>query len=266
MRILFIGDIVGKPGRQAVRDLLPGIRERYRSEFVVANGENAAGGFGLTPPVAEELFGYGIDVLTSGNHIWDRSDVLPLLDGDPRVVRPANYPPGVPGLGATVISTRGVRIGVINVAGRVFSPSHLDCPFRTVDRELDALVGRADIFVVDFHAEATSEKVAFGWYLDGRVSAVIGTHTHVQTADFRVLPNGTAYITDVGMTGPIDSVIGIKTDIILERFLYQLPVRFEVAGGIRCLSGVVVDIDGEGKAARIEPVSALSDPGACPNN
>ncbi|MEW6335280.1 MAG: TIGR00282 family metallophosphoesterase, partial [Thermodesulfobacteriota bacterium] len=212
MKILFIGDIVGKPGRRAVRELLPGIVEDHRIDLVIANCENAAAGFGVTGEVIEELQDCRIDVLTSGNHIWDKKEILEIIEGCDRLLRPANYPAGAPGRGCLVMTAPGgLRVGVINLAGRVFMHP-LDCPFRTADREIGTLKSRADVIIVDMHAEATSEKIAMGWYLDGRVGAVVGTHTHVQTADERILPGGTGYITDAGMTGPFDSVIGIRRE------------------------------------------------------
>lgn len=252
MKILFIGDIVGKPGRRAVRDLLPDIIEERRIDFVIANCENAAAGFGVTAEIVEELFNGRIDVLTSGNHIWDKKEVLDFLGDEKALLRPANYPAGAPGWGSVVLpAPGGLTVGVINLAGRVFM-SPLDCPFRTADREIDLMRKRTGVIIVDIHAEATSEKVALGWHLAGRVTAVLGTHTHVQTADNRVLPGGTAYITDVGMTGPFDSVIGIRKEAILERFLLQIPNRFEVAKGDVRLQGVAVDVDGAGRAVAIE--------------
>ena len=243
MKILFIGDIVGKPGRRAIRELLPGIVEENRIDCVIANCENAASGFGVTGEIVEELYSRHIDVLTSGNHIWDKKEILEFIDEDQRLLRPANYPHGVPGRGNVVIPTRsGVQVAVLNLAGRVFM-NPLDCPFLTADRELDQLRKKARVIIVDMHAEATSEKIALGWYLDGRVTAVLGTHTHVQTADERVLPGGTACITDVGMTGPFDSVIGIKKDSILQRFLLQMPNKFEIAKGDVRLQGVIVECE-----------------------
>ncbi|MCL6451179.1 MAG: TIGR00282 family metallophosphoesterase [Acetobacteraceae bacterium] len=256
MNILFVGDIVGAPGRQAARQLLPGLRREFDADLVLANGENAAGGIGLTPEVAEELFSCGIDVLTTGNHVWDKKEILPALEKDVRLLRPANYPEGAPGRGSALVAARnGEAVGVINLSGRVFFPTHLDCPFRSARQELEALSGRARVIIVDLHAEATSEKVAMGWFLAGRVTAVVGTHTHVQTADARVLPGGTAYITDVGMTGPTDSVIGIKTELVLERFQSQRPVRFEVARGAVHLSAVVVEADSQGRALSIHSLT-----------
>lgn len=241
VNILFIGDVIGRQGRNALEHLLPAIKDRFQVDFTIANGENVAGGFGLTRRLAEELAALGVDLLTSGNHIWDRREMLTELDSVSNVLRPLNYPPGVPGRGWGNFETAdGTRITVINVSGRVFMQA-LDCPFRAVDAAL-AQAQKA-ITIVDIHAEATSEKIAMGWYLDGRVSAVIGSHTHVQTADERVLPGGTAYITDAGMTGPFDSVIGVDKVSILARFLTALPNRFEPAQGDVRLCGVVVSVD-----------------------
>ncbi|MCR4403287.1 MAG: TIGR00282 family metallophosphoesterase [Firmicutes bacterium] len=255
LRILFIGDIVGKPGRRACQTLLPEIVQRLRADAVIANGENAAGGFGLTADTSKEILGCGVHVITTGNHVWNKREFYQVLAASERVLRPANYPPGAPGRGAAVFQVAGgVRLCVVNLAGRVFM-APVDCPFRTVDRILEELSPSCDLFVVDFHAEATSEKVALGWYLDGRVASVVGTHTHVQTADERILPGGTAYITDLGMTGPVDSVIGVRTDIIVQRFLSGLPAKFETASGRAQVSGALVTVDtGTGKAKDIERV------------
>jgi hypothetical protein len=254
MRIFFIGDIVGAPGRRAVEELLPRVVDRYFIDLVVANGENAAGGIGITPQVAEQLLNQGVDLLTSGNHIWKHKEILPYLDETDRLLRPANYPPDTPGRGYTVIETAiGEKAAVINLEGRVFM-NPLECPFRTVDAILAALPPQVKIILVDMHAEATSEKLAMGWYLDGRVSAVIGTHTHVQTADERILPQGSGYISDAGMTGPINSVIGMKKEVILERFLSQRPQPFKVATQDIQLQGVVVDVDGDGRCREISRV------------
>jgi metallophosphoesterase (TIGR00282 family) len=259
VRILFVGDVHGKPGRRIVAERLPGLRRAYGVDAVIANGENAAGGAGLTASVAAELFAAGVDAITGGNHIWQNREAYDLLDSDPRVLRPANYPPGVPGRGAAVITAPGgATVGVLNLQGRVFMMS-IDDPFR-VGREQAALLRRsAPVVVVDFHAEATSEKVAMGWYLDGAVSAVIGTHTHVQTADERILPGGTAYISDAGMTGPRDGIIGMAREAILDRFLTQLPVRFEVAPGPVQLNAVLLAVDADGRATAIERVQLFSD-------
>jgi metallophosphoesterase (TIGR00282 family) len=260
MKILFIGDVVGKPGRRAVRELLPGIVEEHRIDFVIANCENAASGFGVTAEIVEELYAAHIDVLTSGNHIWDKKEVMAFVDDCESLLRPANYPEGAPGRGSVVMpSPGGIPVGVINLAGRVFMHP-LDCPFRTADREIEKLRKKTRVIIVDMHAEATSEKIAMGWYLDGRVTAVLGTHTHVQTADERILPGGTGYITDVGMTGPFDSVIGIKKDAILQKFLLQIPNKFDVAKGDVRLQGVTVDIDAEGRAVAMARLNAAIGP------
>jgi metallophosphoesterase (TIGR00282 family) len=261
MKILFIGDIVGKPGRRAVRELLPGIVEERRIDFVIANCENAAAGFGVTAEIVEELYGAHIDVLTSGNHIWDKKEVMEFVDDYETLLRPANYPEGAPGRGSVVIPSRGgIPVGVLNLAGRVFMQP-LDCPFRTADREIEKLRKRARVIIVDMHAEATSEKIAMGWHLDGRVTAVLGTHTHVQTADERILPGGAAYITDVGMTGPFDSVIGIRKDSIMQRFLMQIPNKFDIAKGDVRLQGVTVEVAPDGRAIGVERLNvSLQEP------
>jgi metallophosphoesterase (TIGR00282 family) len=252
MNILFIGDIVGKAGRTVVSDHLADLASARAADLIIANGENAAGGFGITPRLAQELFTRGIDVLTSGNHIWDRREIFDYFKEEPRLLRPANFPSG-PGEGLYQGRTKaGIEYAVMNLQGRVFMANN-DCPFRAADRLLEKLPPSCKIRVLDIHAEATSEKVAMGWYLDGRVTAVLGTHTHVPTADERVLPGGTAYITDVGMTGPYDSVIGITKETILERFLTQMPARFEVAEGDPRLSAVLIKADAEtGHALSIE--------------
>ena len=256
MQILFIGDIVGKPGRRAVSNLLPHIIARHDIDIVVANCENAAGGLGVTREVIDELYACDIDVLTSGNHIWDKRGVGDFIGDYPTLLRPANYPEGTPGRGGvSVRDSSGKSLGVINLEGRVFMKS-LDCPFRVAEREIERLGGALDIIIVDLHAEATSEKQAMGWFLDGRVGAVIGTHTHVQTADERILPNGTAYISDAGMTGAMDSILGVKKDIALERFLTQMPNKFEVAKRNVWLQGVVLDCDiTTGRCRSIERVN-----------
>ncbi|MEA3489633.1 MAG: TIGR00282 family metallophosphoesterase [Candidatus Omnitrophota bacterium] len=255
MRILFIGDIVGKPGREITRVALRDFREREKIDCVIANGENAAGGSGITPRIAEDLLGNGIDVLTSGDHIWKRREIYEFLDTTDRLIRPANYPSGVPGKGSTVIEVEGAgKIGVINLIGRVFMDA-VGCPFDRVRDEIRGVREMTPVIVVDMHAEATSEKVAMGWFLDGEVSAVIGTHTHIQTADEKILPGGTAYITDCGMTGPYDSVIGRKKEQILTRFLTQLPARFEIATEGVEMHGVIIEVDDEtGKALNIRRV------------
>jgi metallophosphoesterase (TIGR00282 family) len=259
VKVLFVGDVTGKPGRRMLAGRLPGLRRAHGLDVVIANGENAAGGVGLTAGVAAELFGCGVDVLTGGNHIWQNREAYDLLDADPRVLRPANYPPGVPGRGAAVIETAtGARVGVLNLQGRVFMAT-IDDPFRIGRDLVEGLRAQTPFVLVDIHAEATSEKVALGWYLDGMASAVVGTHTHVQTADERILPGGTAYITDVGMTGPRDGVIGMVRETIVERFLTQLPVRFEVAPGSVQLNAVVVTVAADGRATAIERVQAVAD-------
>jgi metallophosphoesterase (TIGR00282 family) len=252
MKILFIGDIVGRPGREVIKELLPGLREEYSLDFVIANAENAAGGSGITPRIARELFGLGIDVLTSGDHVWKKKEIFEVIDKEKRVLRPLNFSPQAPGRGSGIfLSASGEKIGIINIVGRVFMEAQ-DCPFRKAYEELAALGQQANVIIVDVHAEATSEKVALGWYLDGKVSAVLGTHTHIQTADERILPAGTAFITDVGMSGPLDSVIGRRIEDVLVRFLSGVPHRFEVASGNVQLQGVVLDIDEKtGKARSI---------------
>ncbi len=256
MRILFIGDVVGAPGRRVLADALDRLVDRQRADFVIVNVENAAAGFGVTPQIAREALALGVHCLTSGNHIWDRKEILPYLDEEPRLLRPLNFPDPAPGRGIYVgESAAGARVAVVNLMGRVFMPPLL-CPFQSADAALRALKERAQVVVVDFHAEATSEKQAMAWYLDGRVAAVIGTHTHVQTADERVSPAGTAAITDVGMTGPHDSVIGIERALALERFLTQRPVRFNTATGGVFLKGVLLDVDeSTGRARSITRVS-----------
>jgi hypothetical protein len=252
VRFFFIGDIIGKPGRQALSASLHRIVDRFRVDLVIANGENAAGGFGLTAETAGELFAHGVHVITSGNHIWDKKDALPLIDADERILRPANYPPETAGRGWGLYETAsGVPIGVINLEGRVFM-NNLDCPFRAADELVSHLRKTTPLILVDFHAEATSEKRALGWYLDGRVSAVIGTHTHVQTADEEILPNGTAYLTDAGMTGSFDSVIGMNREQAVRKFVSLMPVKFDVAKKDIRLNGVVVEVDEEtGRAGQI---------------
>jgi metallophosphoesterase (TIGR00282 family) len=248
MRILFIGDIFGRPGRTIVQERLKGLVREHSVGLVIANGENSAAGFGITPSLAEDLFELGIDVITTGNHVWDKREILDYFEiangnqSDParRLLRPANYPPDMPGWGLYEGKKNGVPYAVINLQGRIFMASN-DDPFRTVDQLLKQV--QAKVIFVDIHAEATSEKVAMGWYLDGRVSAVVGTHTHIPTADERVLPKGTAYITDVGMTGPYDSVIGVQKELVVGKFLSNMPVRFEPATGDVRLCAVIVDCD-----------------------
>lgn len=253
MKFLFVGDIVGRPGRWAASNLLPDLRKTLDIDFVVANVENAAGGFGLTKEIAHKIFSYGVDCQTSGNHIWDRKDVYPFLNEEGRLLRPANYPPGAPGKGSGVFETRKLeKVGVLNIQGRVFV-QELDCPFRRSLEEIEKLKEHTKIIMVDIHAEATSEKVALGWFLDGKVSAICGTHTHVQTADETILPRGTAYITDAGMTGPHDSIIGIRKEDALTRFLTQTPQRFRLGLDDVKFSAVLIEVDSDtGKATSIE--------------
>jgi len=255
MRILFVGDIVGKAGRQAIEGLLERILADHRIDFTVANGENAAGGMGITPAIASDLLDLGVDVLTSGNHIWAKKEIVPFLDEEERLLRPANYPNGVSGRGMGIFRLgNGKRVGVLNLEGRVFM-KNLECPFRVGEKEVEKLKEQTPIILVDFHAEATSEKVALAWFLNGKVSAVVGTHTHVQTADERILSGGTAYITDVGMTGPLASVIGIRRQIALERFLTQVPLKFDVATEEIELQGVILEVDEQtGKSRSIERI------------
>jgi hypothetical protein len=256
LKILFIGDIVGSPGRAAVKALVSKLRQRHGLNAVIANAENSAGGSGITPRTARDLFQSGCDVLTSGDHVWRRPDAIELLQKEPNILRPANFPKVTPGKGSVVFKTEGgVKIGVICLLGKVFIDALVDSPFRTAEEEIKLLAQETKIIIVDMHAEATSEKVAIGWFLDGRVSAVLGTHTHIQTADERILPHGTAYITDVGMTGPYDSVIGRNKDRIIERFLTGMPTRFELGINDVQLHGVIVTIDEKtGKALKIERV------------
>ncbi|NQW02414.1 MAG: TIGR00282 family metallophosphoesterase [Acidobacteria bacterium] len=241
--LLFIGDIVGRPGRDLLRHGLAALASHHNIDLVIANVENSAAGFGVTPAIAEDLFEYGVHVMTGGNHTWDKKEIIPYFSKQPRMIRPANFPEGTPGLGHYVArAENGVAVGVINAMGRVFM-TPLDDPFRVVLKEIEIVKAEAALIFVDFHAEATSEKVAMGWHLDGRVTAVVGTHTHVQTADDRVLPKGTAYITDVGMTGPHDSVIGVDRAAIIHRFMAAMPQRFETATENPRLNGVVVRAD-----------------------
>lgn len=255
MRILFIGDIFASPGRHITSACLGHLVSEEKIDLVIANVENAAGGFGITPPLAEELFALGVDVMTSGNHIWDKREIYDYLNNEPRLLRPANYGAAVPGKGVVTGKARnGVPYAVLNIQGRVHMPA-IECPFRTADALLADLPADTRVRFVDFHAEATSEKMAMGWHLDGRVTAVIGTHTHIPTADARILPGGTAYQTDCGMTGPYDSVIGVEKRTILHRFLTQLPARFEAASGMVELHATIVEADpGAGLARSIRPI------------
>jgi 2',3'-cyclic-nucleotide 2'-phosphodiesterase len=255
MRILFIGDIIGKSGREAVRALLPNIIDKYKTDVIIANGENAAAGFGITEQTASEIFACGIDIITTGNHVWDKKEAVTYLEKERRIIRPLNYPPDVPGYGSALITPAGkAPVAVLNLAGRVFM-NCLDCPFRTAAAAIEKIRESVGIIIIDFHAEATSEKMAFGYYLDGQVSAILGTHTHVQTADERILPGGTAYISDVGMTGPAHSVIGVDKNQIIGKFLTGMPRKFDVAEGKALFNAVVVDIDEKnGKATGIQRI------------
>jgi len=247
MRILFIGDIFGGPGRRIVADHLQDMIKAQGIDLAIANAENSAGGFGVTPAIAEDLFALGLDVLTSGNHIWDKREIYDYLSRTPRLLRPHNYPPDSPGTGLAIVK----QCAILNLQGRTYMPN-TDCPFRAADQSLAGLDPAIKVRFVDFHAEVTSEKIAMGWYLDGRVSAVIGTHTHVPTADTRILPGGTAYQTDVGMTGPYDSVIGVEKEMIVKRFLSAMPVRMEAAKRNVELHAVIIDVDADsGKATAI---------------
>lgn len=254
MRVLFIGDIVGSPGRKAVRQYISELRGKYRFDYCVANAENAAGGSGITYVIAQELYNYGIHAITMGNHTWSRKEINSFIEGDARIARPANYPPELPGNGSVIVDG---RLGVINLLGRVYlDPA--DCPFRTLDRELEMIRKKVRAVIVDIHAEATSEKCALAWYADGRVSAVIGTHTHVQTADERILPCGTAFISDAGMTGPYEGIIGVKRELVIEKFCTSIPVRFEVARGPVQFNGVIIDIDeNTGRSLGIQRISSV---------
>ena len=250
MFVLVIGDVIGKPGRQAVRKLLPGLKQQYDLDLVIANAENAAGGLGLTAGTARELLDSGVDILTSGNHIWDQKEIIPYLDSDLPIIRPLNYPPGVPGRGCLMRD----HIAIVNLIGRTYIGS-FDCPFRAMDQLLSGFRGNYSTIIVDFHAEATSEKVAMGWYLDGRVSAVVGTHTHVGTIDARIFPKGTAHITDIGMTGPMNSIIGDDVQTVLNRFLTAMPHRLAVGSGRVLFNSVLINIDDKsGTALSIERI------------
>lgn len=249
MRILMIGDVIGRPGRRAVRALVPQLRQQHNIDLVIANGENAAGGIGLTPETAEELLKSGVDVITSGNHIWHHKEIIPYLDGDLPILRPLNYPAGVPGRGYLL---RG-QVLVVNLQGRVFMEA-IDCPFRAIDGLLSQLSNRPPIIIIDFHGEATSEKNAMGWYLDGRVSAVLGTHTHIGTIDARILPKGTAFITDVGMAGPKHSIIGDDVDAVISRFMTHMPHRLYVGKGPVILNSVLIEVAETGVATDISRI------------
>ena len=251
-----LGDIVGKSGRDAVQTMMPTLNDLYAPQFVIVNGENSAAGLGITPEIARRLFGSGVDVVTLGNHTWSKRDIIDYLDHEPRLLRPANYPAGTPGTGSGIFACRsgGGRVGVANLMGRTFMDP-LDDPFRLADTILESFRGQTQVSFFDFHAEATSEKCAFGYYLDGRASVVAGTHTHIQTADERLLPRGTAYITDVGMVGPQDSILGMNPHESVQKFVTQMPHRFEVASGPVVLCGIVADVDDKtGRATQIERI------------
>lgn len=257
VRVLFLGDIVGRTGRQVVQQCLPVLKKQFAPDIVIANGENASGGIGISPEIAEQLLKSGIDALTTGNHAWKEKSVYSYLDTETRILRPANYPPGAPGRGWAVYPVGRCQVVVANLSGRVFMDL-VDCPFRTIDAILEEALRTTPLVVVDFHVEATSEAQAFGWYVDGRCGAVIGTHTHVQTADARILPKGTAYITDAGMCGALDSVIGMQVEQVIERFRSQLPRKFEAARGRPVACGVCVEMDaGTGRAQQIQRFQAF---------
>jgi len=265
VKLLFIGDIVGRPGRHAVKELLPRLREQHALDFVIANGENSAGGSGITPATAGEIFSAGVDVVTSGDHLWDQKEVMELLANEKRFLRPLNYPPDAPGRGSGMFEISNFksqisnRIAVLNLQGRTFMQPQLENPFLLAAAEVKRLREQTKIIFVDFHAEATSEKIAFARFLDGQVSAVIGTHTHVQTADEQIFPGGTAYLSDAGFTGPHDSVLGREIEPVIQRFLTAMPQRFEVAKDRVLLHGVVIEIDGaSGKAIQIQRVAEAS--------
>jgi metallophosphoesterase (TIGR00282 family) len=258
MKVLYIGDIMGEPGRRAVARSVPRLVSQRKIDVVIGNGENVAGGFGITPELAEELFGMGLSAITTGNHAWDKKEILDYFPRERRLLRPANYPENVPGQGSVVIETKsGEELAVLQLMGRVYMPT-LDCPFQVAKREMTKLRTRVAAVLVDMHAEATSEKMAMGHYLDGEATAVVGTHTHVQTADEQILPRGTAYLTDIGMTGPLHGVIGVKKELAIEKFLTGMPRRFEVASGPTVFCAVLIELDARiGKALSIERIRLL---------
>ncbi|HZG14632.1 MAG TPA: TIGR00282 family metallophosphoesterase [Candidatus Bathyarchaeia archaeon] len=254
MKLLFIGDIVGSPGREIVKDYLPRLKRKYQPTFIVANGENAANGKGITEKIVKELFEAGVQAITLGNHTWDNKEIFDFIDREERVIRPANFPAGTPGKGITYIKQPEGELAIINLQGRTFLPP-LDCPFEKADQLVEQARKRTKHIFVDFHAEVTSEKQALSWYLDGRISGLVGTHTHVQTGDERILPQGTAYLTDAGMCGPSDGILGMDREVVIKKFRTQLPVRFEVASGPTQLNGVVISLDkASGKATKIERI------------
>jgi 2',3'-cyclic-nucleotide 2'-phosphodiesterase len=254
MRILFIGDIVGSTGRDTLQTYLPRLKRKFQPMFTVVNGENAAGGRGITAKIVKSFYEVGVQAITMGNHTWDNKEIFEFIDDENKLVRPANFPSGTPGNGYTYIKSNQYMLAVINLMGRTFLPA-TDCPFRKAEEIIAKVKQKTPFIFVDFHAEATSEKQAMGWFLDGKVTAVVGTHTHVQTGDGRILPQGTAYLTDTGMVGPYDSILGMETEAVLKKFLTQLPVRFEVAGGRSQLNGVVIDVNPQtGKAQSIKTI------------
>jgi metallophosphoesterase (TIGR00282 family) len=259
MKVVFIGDIVGSVGRDTVKRLLPWIKDKYQPHIIIANGENAAGGRGINAAITRELFEWGVHGITMGNHTWDNREIFEFIDDEPRMVRPANLPPGTPGAGSAVIKAGNKELAIVNLIGRTFLPPS-DCPFRAADEIVDELRKKHKCILVDFHAEATSEKIAMGWHLDGRASLVVGTHTHVQTNDDRILPQGTAYLTDAGMTGPREGVLGMEREGVIRKFITGLPSRFQVADTKWILSGVFVDIDeATGKAVKIQKIRVDED-------
>lgn len=254
MKILFIGDVVGSPGRDMVMTYLPKLKHKFKPTLTIINGENAASGKGITEKIYKSFLEVGANLVTLGNHTWDQRELIEIIDHLPNLIRPANFPEGVPGKGYTILKVNELEIGVINLQGRTFLPA-LDCPFKKADEIINEVRKRTPIIFVDFHAEATSEKQAMGWYLDGRVTAVVGTHTHVQTADHRILPQKTAYITDVGMTGPYDGILGVEREAVIKKFLTNLPVRFEVTKGREQLNAVIIELDtNTGRAKSIKPI------------
>lgn len=258
IKILVIADIIGRSGRRTVSKILPVLKKNLELDLVIANGENSAGGLGCTSSTAQELLNSGVNILTMGNHVWDKKDMIDYIVQESRIIRPANYPPGAPGQGHVIIEVKKRKIGIINLLGRIFMEP-VDCPFRTVEQELKE-VSDADIILVDMHAEATSEKVAMGYFLDGKVTAVWGTHTHVQTSDITVLPLSTLYVTDLGMTGPVDSIIGIKKELVLSRMINGIPVKFEVPGGITKLEGIFMEINSDGYPVSYRMISEIVEP------
>ncbi|WP_110953205.1 TIGR00282 family metallophosphoesterase [Anaerosinus massiliensis] len=242
MNILMIGDIYGKIGRQAVTQYIPALKTKYQLNLIIANGENSAGGVGITKKTLDEIYNSGVDVVTSGNHIWDKKEIFQFIDHERYLIRPANYPPQTPGKGYCIFEVNNKKVGIANISGRTFMPA-LDCPFRKADEIIECLNQECDLILFDFHAETTSEKMAMGWYVDGRITCMVGTHTHIQTADERILPKGTAYITDLGMVGPWNSVLGVDRDLVIKKFLTGLPVKFDIASGPHVFCGLVIMID-----------------------